>query len=327
MGKRKYAYMNTWDGQRKRMPATWMERDNEAMNNASFYLWQSRLYELAISMFEWSGLPEGIDQRMLEWWLLRDGYVAFFYDEDLKYRSDNSAPEGYAVLQCMKGGPLDLYNYPQDRTVYAANGFNKAVNPDNSVLIFNNMLRVPMMPTLDMYARRLAEIDRAIDVNVMSQKSTKILKVTDRNKLAVENLVMETQGNRYAVLVDKSIDLSDSDLLDFTSPFVAGDLYDLKARYLNEATTYIGVENSALEKKERLLESEVMAHLGLVESSRFTRLEPRKEAAEKINELFGLGVDVEFRSGIYVSSNYSPNEPTGGMISGSLPSDEGATGY
>lgn len=326
MGRKKYNYVNTWDGQRRRVPATWMERDNEALNNATFYAWQTRLYELAISMFEWSGLPRGIDERMMEWWLLRDGYVAFFYDEDLKYRTDGSAPEGYAVLQCMKGGPFDLYNYPQDRTVYAANGFNKAVDASNSVLIFNNMLRVPLMPTLDMYARRIAEIDRAIDVNVMAQKSTKVLKTTDKNKLAVENLVMEAQGNRYAVIVDKSIDLDSGDMLDFTSPYVSDRLYDLKNRYLNEAVTVLGVENSMFDKKERLLEREVMAHLGLVESSRFTRLEPRKEAAEKINNLFGLDVSVEFRTGIYISSDYSPDNPTTGMVSGVAP-EAGNTGY
>ena len=59
------------------------ELDNAAMNSQTMFLWQMRLYELAMSVFEWENLPEGINERQIEWWLLRDGFCVFLHDEDI----------------------------------------------------------------------------------------------------------------------------------------------------------------------------------------------------------------------------------------------------
>ena len=56
------------------------DMDNAAMNSQTMFLWQMRLYELAMSVFEWENLPEGINERQIEWWLLRDGFCVFLHD-------------------------------------------------------------------------------------------------------------------------------------------------------------------------------------------------------------------------------------------------------
>ena len=124
------------------------DRENVVMNNTSYLMYLWRLLDLAMSVFEWKNLPDGVDPRMLEMWLLQNGFCVFFYDEDLKYSSHGEAPEGYAVLQCMINGRWDMYNYPIDRRAYAVNGLNVELDETNSVLIFNDYLRVPMFPTL-----------------------------------------------------------------------------------------------------------------------------------------------------------------------------------
>ena len=57
--------------------------ENAMMNSQTMFLWQMRLYELAMSVFEWENLPEGINERQIEWWLLRDGFCVFLHDEDI----------------------------------------------------------------------------------------------------------------------------------------------------------------------------------------------------------------------------------------------------
>ena len=144
------------------------------MNNASYQMYLYRLMDYAISVFEWHGLPEGVDERMMEYWLLQNGMVVFFKDDMLAGTSVSE--EGYAVLPTMINGEWNIYNYPVDRRAYATDGYNKELTDEDSVLIFNDYLRVPMMPSLMLYAKRLAELDRTIDINVINQKATQILR-------------------------------------------------------------------------------------------------------------------------------------------------------
>ena len=50
-------------------------------NVTTFDFYVDRLTELAISMFEWKNLPDGIDERFLELTLFTDGQAVFFKDE------------------------------------------------------------------------------------------------------------------------------------------------------------------------------------------------------------------------------------------------------
>ena len=102
----------------------------------------------------------------------------------------------------------------------------------------------------------------------------------------------------------------------------------MKHQYWNEALTYLGVENVTTEKKERLVSNEVMSNMGDVEAQRFTRLNARKRACEQINELFGLEVDCEFRSGIYIKADGygAQNIATTGMNPSTTPTT-GGEGY
>ncbi len=306
------------------------EAENVLMNQNTYWMYLWRLLDLSMSVFEWRNLPKGVDPRMLEFWLMRNGFCVFFYDEDLKSSTlaENNAPEGYAVLQALINGPWDMYNYPTKRTAYAVNGLNVNLDETNSVLIFNDYLRVPIFPTLQLYAQRLAEIDRTIDVNVMNQKTPKIIRCNDKQRLTFKNIMMQAQGNVYWILGDKNIDLKDVDILDVTAPYVGNELQILKHQYWNEALTFLGVENVTTEKKERLVSNEVMSNMGDVEAQRFVRLNARKNACNQINELFELEVDCDFRSGIYIKADGygAQNIATTGMNPSVTPT-QGGEGY
>ena len=291
------------------------ENLNVYMNMASYYAWLYRFLNIAISMFEYKNLPEGIDTRMMELWLLTNGYCIFFHDEALTADPNNRAPEGYAVLQGVAYGEWDIYNLPTERRAYAPNGFQKELNEENSVIIFNNQLRTPEIFILMMYAQRIAEIDRTIDTNVQNQKAPKVIRCDEKQRLTWKNIAMQIDGNVYTIAADKNVDLKDIEVLDLTVPFVGEDLDRLKRRYISECMTFLGVEGVDTDKKERLIGQEVLRGMGDVEAARFTRLEPRQTAWEEINEKFGLDVEVDFKSGLYIQTGETKNmiDPVSGM--------------
>lgn len=290
-------------------------------DTATMFMW--RLMNLAISVFKWDNLPEGVDERMLEFWLLRDGFVGFFYDEALKSDERRRAPEGYAVLPMMIQGQWDIYEYPRDRRAYAVNGFNYECTEDNSVIIYQNYLRVPMWLTLWQYAYRLAETQRTIDINCKQQRTARIIRCSDDQRLTYLNAAKEVDEGRPWVHGDKNLDLDAFQVFDITTPYVGNELQTYKHQIWNEALTYLGIENVNTDKKERLISDEVVNNMGDVEAERFTRLNARKQACDEINKLFGLDVKVDFRSGTYIRTDATGNAmlETSGMQVSNVPGD------
>lgn len=259
--------------------------ESALLNNRTYLQYYYRLLELAINMYEWKNLPPSVDERFLELTLFSDGMAVFFRDEVL----------GELCLQCMIGGQLDVYRIPIERTAYATNGYQARLDETNSVIIFNNYTHTNSMLDVEMYARRLYEIERTIDVNVKAQKTPLIIRATENQRLTIKNLYMQYDGNEPFIFGDKNLDMDGIKVLKTDAPYVADKLNILKRQIWNEALTYLGIENSNTEKKERLVSDEVTTNLGGVEAQRFCRLNARKQAVKKINEMFGLNISVDFR--------------------------------
>lgn len=259
--------------------------ESAKLNRNTFDMYRTRLFELALNMYEWRGLPDTVDPRFLEWCLVNDGMAVFFRDEVM----------GLLALQVMINGPLDVYRIPINRRAYAVNGYQKNLNPGDSVIIFNNYTHTNSILDLEMYALRMYEIERAIDVNVKGQKTPKLIRCPENQRLTMVNLYQKYDGNQPFIFANKDLDTNSLMVLDTTAPFVADKLELLKRQIWGEAMTYLGIENSNSDKKERLITDEVESNLGSVEAQRFTKLNARRDAAKKINAMFGTDITVEFR--------------------------------
>ena len=59
--------------------------------------------------------------------------------------------------------------------------------------------------------------------------------------------------------------------------------------------TYLGISNLNIQKKERLISDEAIRSQGGTIASRYSRLSERRNACDKINDMFGLNISVDFR--------------------------------
>lgn len=255
------------------------------MNNRTYLQYYNRLTELAISMFDWQNLPETIDQRFLEMCLFCDGMCVFFQDEVL----------GYLSLQCMIGGKLNVYRIPMERRAYATNGYQRELDGTNSVIIFNNYLHTNSMLDVEMFSKRLYNLDRAIDVNANAQKTPVLIQCDESQRLTMKNLYKQYEGNEPFIFGSKGLDANGLKVLQTGAPYVADKLYELKTQIWNEALTYLGISNINVVKKERMITDEVTRNQGGTVASRYSRLESRRNACKQINEMFGLNIWVEYR--------------------------------
>ena len=259
--------------------------ESATLNNANFKQYYNRLTELSISMFEWVNLPDSVDPRFLELTLFADGQAVFFKDEVL----------GYLALQNASGGDFDVYRIPKNRRAYASNGYNQPLTNENSVIIYNNYLHSNSRLDVEMFARRLWNLDRAIDVNANAQKTPILIQCDETQRLTMMNLYKKYEGNEPVIFGDKNLNPNSVKVLQTNAPYVADKLYQLKTQIWNEALTYLGISNVNTTKKERMVTDEVIRNQGGTIASRHSRLQARREAVEQINKMFGLDIEVNYR--------------------------------
>ena len=269
-----------------------------------YYL--SRLSELAMSMFKWKNLPDSVDARFLEYTLFYEGAAVFFKDNDLTERnlSKNEQEEGgtYLALQVVLGGDLNVYRVPNNRKAYAVNTYNKQLTVEDSVIIWNNMIRLPEYGRMMFYAEKLSQIDRAIDVNVKGQRFPIAILCDENQRLTMKQVYKQYDGNEPFIFGDKSLDLSGIQVINTGSPYVADKLQQLKNNIWAEAMMCLGIPNSPSEKKERLVANEAKVSQGGTLASRSSRLEMRKRACDEINKMFRLAIDVEYNQDLDMST-------------------------
>ena len=291
MSKNRRPNTNVWDKYIGGVPTDYQFWDSASDNAIAEQYYLSRLSELAMSMFDWKNLPDSIDPRFLEYTLFYEGAILFFKDEALEV---NNSDEGYLALQVALSAPLDVYRVPQTRKAYATNGYNNMLNGSNSVIIWNNMLRMPEYGRMMFYAKKLYEIDRAISINVKGQKFPVAILCDENERLTMRNIYMQYDGNQPFIFGSKDLDLNNIQVVNTQSPFVADKLQVLKDNTWSEAMTCLGIPNSAMGKKERLVASEAELSMGGTLASRSSRMDMRKKACEEINRMFGLNISVEY---------------------------------
>lgn len=282
--------------------------ESMVLNNLTYRQYLNRLTELAISMFEWKNLPDTVDARYLELHLFETGCMVYFKDDVI----------GDLCLDCIVNGRLDVYGNPLLRRAYSGyNNYQKLLTYKDSVIIWNNYLHGNSILDVEMFARRLYNIDRIIDVNANAQKTPVLLQGTEEQRLTLLNLYKEYDGNVPFIFGDKNIDINLLKAFSTNAPYVCDKLYQLKTQIWNEALTYLGISNINIQKKERLITDEVTRNQGGTIASRYSRLESRRQAVEKINKMFGTNIEVNYREDFQqVGDDNQPEDPGANTIGG-----------
>lgn len=262
-------------------------------NVNSYIKYRNHLMELGMSMIGWdfSKIPKEqrtfLNDRQIEKNEYFKGACVFFKDEEL---------DEYLCLPVMLSGPFDLDDVPKTRVAYAKNAdYRKELNENNSVVIYNNYLRIPSCYTVDHYASILSDLEQSIVVNCKAQKTPVAILCNENERLSMQNLYEQYDGNYPFIFGQKELNVKDVKAISTGAPMVADKLYQIKMQVWNEALTYLGISNISYQKKERLVSDEVIRNMGGTMASRYTRLEMRKQACEKIKDMFGIDIEVDYR--------------------------------
>ena len=273
--------------------------DSAILNDATYMDYLDRFKKVALSIFEWVNLPKSMNARWLEMCLFYKGQATLLKDKKYGFINTNCASNGYVNIY---GLPTKLncysFEFQEDRELYT--GLNPIEDLEEQqykecILVQNNYESIPTCGTLELFAYRLYEAERTCDVNVKAQKTPVMIVVDENQRLMMENLYNQYDGNQPFIFGDKQ--QLDSDMIKGIStqaPYVVDKLTEYKKEIWNDALSFLGINNINIDKKERLITGEANANNEFINLNLQSYLAPRIEACKKFNELFGLtGTDKE----------------------------------
>lgn len=256
--------------------------------------WERLFINMALATIKWNNVPAGIDTRAIEWIFLYFGCGGMFMEEG-----------GHLFAQASYSGMMNMYWNPNETLLCSPNGtqWQRHCQPwvkdgqmfdADCAVGWDNMLRVPLVPMLRRYAKRIAQYDMVMDTNVNAQRTPWVIAAAPENKRNAQVVQKKLEGNDQYWRLMKGQEDTLPYVLNTQAPFVADKVNEQKHVLINEALTLIGIDNSNIDKKERVQTAEVLSNNEQIMAMRESRLKCREEFCERANVLFGLDMSVEW---------------------------------
>lgn len=268
-------------------------------NNNTYYMYLNIFTRILMNRFRWKDLPNTCSEEMLEKSLCQQGKALFFFDEKI----------GFLTLPFTDSGRLNIYGNPVRRIAYSpyAN-YRYECNGENSVIIYNNYMRMTEFLIANSFALRIANTQRICDVNMSGQKKMKIVACDESKRLSYKNLMKDYDGNEPLVFGSSSLDIDDFKTLEFNTDDSFLSIDEYKKKLFHEFLTFIGVNNTDFEKGERLVTNEVDSNNEIISMMKTDGLEMRQKACDSINKKFDLNITVQWNPDIQKFSSQLMNQ-------------------
>ena len=261
------------------------EEEAYYLNALTFVDIYKRLKLLATNRYKWENLPDSCNAMYLEETLFEYGLSAFINDKTL----------GFLNTKCVGEDTINIYNIPIRYKCYG-NMYDETFDTDDIVLVRNNSLMLPDRSTIEIYARKLTNAERTIDVNINAQKTPTVILCEESKRLSMINAAKKYTGNVPFIFGTKEFNLDDFKTLDLKAEYIADKIQEYKRSVYGEILTYLGINNVDFEKKERLTDDEVNVNNGLIQNYAEIGLAYRQQAAEQFNKKWNKNISVKKRS-------------------------------
>lgn len=242
------------------------------------------------AMFEYSGLPETIPQRMLELYLQSNGNTCIAQHNG----------ELYAFTGGMGGEP-DPYYMPTIYTVSnPALNFSKMFKIGvDCVVIPSDSLYMGLFPMFKRYASLMVENDITMRIADINMRITSIISSEDaRTAQAAQKYIEDIEKGEMGVVAESALvgaiktnPYSSSGSSSSLTQLVEYQQY-LKAGWFND----IGLQSNYNMKRERINSVEAQLDTDALLPFVQDMLTCRKKGVEQVNKMFGTSISVELGS-------------------------------
>ena len=262
-------------------------KDVDGVANTSNLYYREYLLKKILSRFEFSGLPDFWDIDYFLEVLFLDGKICI-------------TDTGLGVIP-LKCGTTGIGVFEQPTKCIIANpvlgNLERTIDVDCALVRLQyNYSGCGWM--INRYATLLAMCDSGVAVNLMNSKVAYVFKAASKAQAAtIQKMYDEISMGKPATFVGENGAVNPENF--FTMPvkenFVADDIQVLKRKIVNEFLTEIGINNTNLDKRERLTDDEVNANNDEVLANIQHWYDNITDGLNRANKLFNLNLSVKIR--------------------------------
>lgn len=238
---------------------------------------RTQLIQLALARFRWVNMPKTCDARYLEMQLLMQGQATIAHPKN--------SPGLMLSLRAVSEG-INMYGNPPEWRAQGDNETDFKVNNNNGVMIYDNMLRSPMIGNFTMLGFEMADIMRTKQVNRQHCKIPFVLVGDQQYRQQMIGLYHKIAENEPAIVATKGLSNVDVSALTTGVPFLGQSLQEDLMSTWNMAYTFLGINNLPF-KSERQTADEVKDYGQPTELLTLNPLSCRRQACEQFNDRFG----------------------------------------
>ena len=256
--------------------------------NDFYWYYQNKFYNYFMSNYEFEGLDYQQSNFLLrKFWKL--GNIAAF-------RIKNTDILGLAEFTEQE---FNMYDYPIRALLINERGVpfipSQPLLVDEEVVIgYAQKNHKSVFSFIDLYCKKLANVEMAIKTNLNVQKTPWIIANSDPQAEAQLKAIFENVENGEEKLYINAEDVSKIQTLVSGAPYLIDKLYSYKQALENEVLTFLGINNIGItEKKEHLINSEVEANNEVVDYSYDNFISAMEDFFERIKEVLGFDVKVK----------------------------------
>ena len=243
----------------------------------------------SITMFKYHNLPDTMPQREIELLLQCNGWGCVCEIEGNLY-----------CLNGGLGGVPNAYNMPTEIIINNPYlNYNKTLTIDTDcVIIPNDSMYVGLLPMYNRYCTMLVENDITMILATVNKRVQNLLSANDDNTVeSAKNFLKKVFDGELGVIAEsKLFDTLKVNASSVNSTVSMTELFEfeqyVKASLYNE----IGLSANYNMKRERLTSAEVETNTDCLYPLVDDMINQRRKAVEKINEMFGVNIEIEFNS-------------------------------
>lgn len=266
-------------------------------NNALYLFFCRYLWQKAVSVFEWTGLPDWWSEVYFKYVLAGAGYIAVLDTEEY----------GIIPQWCTFNGKRTVFYEPAG-IIVTNPAFANGQQYECTLGLDAELIRMTpdycgIGDIIGYYGDQLALTAEAIGVNTLNTKTAMVF--ASANRTAAESfkkMFDQIQSGNPAVFIDEHLYDDEGNpnwqmfIQDLKNMYISPDLISSMARIEAQFDSYIGLPNLAgMEKKERMISDEV----NMNNVSTYSRAELWKDNIDKsllnVNAMFGLNIRCDWK--------------------------------
>ena len=283
----------------------------------SIRFYENKYFGLFLNAYKFTNLSKSQSRYLLKR-MWKQGTVACFIvegtrkDPTLREALSNSSPNTVSISQDNPEGLLvfcpyavQQWNIEDEPTVVTLINTRGAtfipqkaqiVNKD-CVIGWAHTSHASVWSLVRYYIDKIADVEKTIETNLFVHKLPRLVICSPEDKQRVDDIMEAIENGEHKIFLDSTDYAAIKNVLESgQGSYIIDKLYAYKQSLENELLTFLGINNVALEKKERLITDEANSNNQLINDSSDCFLDSLKAFCEEISDVLGYTISVEANS-------------------------------